>query len=758
MSCCGAMAANAVVAADQATARVDPTFVREVASGRCHIDFLVPDMHCAGCIAKIERTLSQQPGVQTARANLTSHRVGIDFDTGQASPDDMLGAIEGLGYQARPFDATVLAAADGDETGKALLRAMAVAGFAAGNIMLLSVSVWSGAEDATRDLFHWISALIALPAIAYAGRPFFRSAWRALRAGALNMDVPISLAVILAAGMSLYETATHGEHAWFDASVGLLFFLLVGRYLDHRMRDVARSAAARLMSLAARSAMRLGADGVTEHVPIADIAPGDRVLVAAGERLPVDGAVLEGDSDIDRSMVTGEADPEPVTAGGTVFAGTLNLTGPLTVAVTKASGDTLLADIVRLMEAAEKSGSRFVRIADRAARIYAPAVHILAAVTLLGWLIAGAGFHAALTACVAVLIITCPCALGLAVPAVQVVASGFLMKRGIMVKDGAALEKLAGIDTVVFDKTGTLTEGAPQLVESPVMDVSLWGIATALGQASRHPLARALADTSASRGIAPAALTKVVEHPGSGIEAEWDGRAVRLGRREWVAGEAEPDDSGRSELWLRVGPGAPAVFRFEDTLRSDAAATVGALKARGYRIMLLSGDREAAVAKTARRAGIEEWRAHCLPTDKVAALSALRKAGHRVLMVGDGINDAPALAAADVSMSPASASDISQTAAALVFTGSRLAPVLTALETARAARWKILQNFGLAIAYNVVAVPLAVAGLATPLIAALAMSSSSIVVTGNSLLLPFTLRARKEPAKRVARRPKEAAA
>ncbi len=536
MSCCGALAANAVVAAGLASTRVDPTFVHEVEPGRCHIDFLVPDMHCAGCISRIERTLSERPGVTTARANLTSHRVGIDFDAGEASPDDMLSAIEGLGYQARPFDATVLAAADSDEAGKALLRAMAVAGFAAGNIMLLSVSVWSGAEDATRDLFHWVSALIALPAIAYAGRPFFGSAWRALRAGALNMDVPISLAVVLAAGMSLYETATHGEQAWFDASVGLLFFLLVGRYLDHRMRDVARSAAARLMSLAARSAMLIGVDGATTHVPIADIVPGDRVLVTAGERLPVDGEVLEGESDIDRSMLTGEADPAPVRVGGKVFAGTLNLTGPLTIAVARTSRDTLLADIVRLMEAAEKSGSRFVRLADRAARIYAPAVHILAAATLLGWLIAGAGFHAALTACVAVLIITCPCALGLAVPAAQVVASGFLMKRGIMMKDGAALEKLAVVDTIIFDKTGTLTEGTPRLVESPVMDVSLWEIATALGQASRHPLARALAEASASRGFKPAALTKIVEHPGSGIEAEWSGRAIRLGRREWIGG------------------------------------------------------------------------------------------------------------------------------------------------------------------------------------------------------------------------------
>jgi Cu2+-exporting ATPase len=617
---------------------------------------------------------------------------------------------------------------------------MAVAGFAAGNIMLLSVSVWSGATDATRDLFHWISALIALPTIAYAGRPFFSSAWRALEARALNMDVPISLGVLLAVAMSLYETATHGQHAWFDASVGLLFFLLVGRYLDHRMRDVARSAAARLMSLAARSAMLVESDGSVSHVPISEVVAGDCVRIAAGERMPVDGIVIDGASDIDRSMLTGEADAEPVAAGQKVFAGTLNLTGPLTVRASGASGDTLLADIVRLMEQAEKSGSRFVHIADRAARVYAPAVHILSAATLLGWLAVGAGWHMALSTAVAVLIITCPCALGLAVPAVQVVASGLLLRRGIMLKDGAALEKLARIDTVVFDKTGTLTRGVPELVESPVADVRVWSVAAALGRASRHPLARGLADACATRKIDAAVLIEVVEHPGSGIEARWNGETVRLGRHGWVGGVGDSAGDGRSELWLRIGAATPVVFRFEDALRSDAAETVAGLKERGFRVVLLSGDREQAVARMARRVGIAEWGFGCLPGDKAEALASLRADGRHVLMVGDGMNDAPALASADVSMSPASASDISQTAAGLVFTGTKLGPVLTALDTARAARWKILQNLTLAVVYNAVAVPIAMAGLATPLIAAVAMSSSSVIVTANALLLPILLR------------------
>ncbi len=761
MNCCGGAAAGAAIDIRPTTSlvgRVDPTFVREVAPGRFHVDFLVPDMHCAGCIAAIERTLGKQPGVAAARANLTSRRVGVDFDAGAGSPDAMLETIEGLGYSARPFDAAALAAADNDETAKALLRSVAVAGFAAGNIMLLSVSVWSGASDATRDLFHWISALIALPAIVYAGQPFFRSAWRALKARSLNMDVPISLAVVLAAGMSLFETATHGADAWFDAAVGLLFFLLVGRYLDHRMRGAARSAAARLLALSARSAMRVEPDGIAIHVPVAEIAPGDRVRVVAGERVPVDATILEGESDVDRSLLTGETDPESVAVGGRVFAGTLNLTGPLLVKVTAKSGDTLLADIARLMEAAERSGSRFVRIADRASRIYAPAVHILAAVTFVGWLIAGAGWHVALTAAIAVLIITCPCALGLAVPAVQVVASGLLMRRGIMLKDGGALERLAGIDTVVFDKTGTLTEGRPELVESPLADIRVWAVAAALGGASRHPLARSLANAAAARGIAPASLRDVVERPGSGMEATWNGNVVRLGRREWVGGSVDEERARRSEIWLRLGE-APAIpFRFDDALRIDAAASVAELKAQHLGVQLLSGDHPAAVASAARRAGIDDWRARCLPTDKAGALAFLRGGGKRVLMVGDGINDAPALAAADVSMSPATASDISQTAANIVFTGPRLEPVLTALNVARAARRLTLQNIGLAVLYNACAVPIAMLGHATPLIAAVAMSTSSIVVTANALRLSLAFRGKENRARAHSPALREAAA
>jgi len=732
------------------TGGVDPAFVRRKDDGSGHIDFLVPEMHCAACIGKIEDGLVALPGVNRARANLTSHRVGIDFDPGAGDPDAMLAALETAGYSARPFDALAFDAANSDPVGGDLVRCMAVAGFAAGNIMLLSVSVWSGAGDATRELFHWLSALIALPAIAYAGRPFFRSALRSLSGGTLNMDVPISIGVLLAAAMSLYETATGGEHAYFDAAVSLLFFLLVGRFLDYRMRDVARAAAAKLTSLAARSAMRIAPDGTAALVPIADIVPGDIVRIAAGERVPVDGIVVAGASDVDKSMLTGEAEPEPVREGGRAFAGTLNLTGPLTLAVTARSRDTLLAEIVRLMEAAEETSGRYVRLADRISRHYAPFVHIVAIATVVGWLLVGAGWHMALTTAVAVLIITCPCALGLAVPAVQVVASGFLLGRGIMVKDGSALERMAAIDTVVFDKTGTLTEGAPRLTRSPAATPDEWAIAATLGGQSRHPLARALAAAAGPVGVVAPALDDVVEHPGDGMEARLGDRVVRLGRRDFVGGIASDGAVDGSEIWLRVGTGMPLRFGFEDALRGDAADTVALLEARGLRVLLLSGDRPEAVRRAAFAAGIDDWRAGCRPADKAAVLADLAAAGHHVLMVGDGINDAPALASAFVSMSPAGAADISQAAADIVFTGRDLAPVATAVEVARVARRIIRQNFVLAIGYNLFAVPVAILGFATPLIAAIAMSSSSVLVTGNALKLPLlvqrTTRRRETPA------------
>ncbi|HEY2875795.1 MAG TPA: heavy metal translocating P-type ATPase, partial [Reyranella sp.] len=430
---------------------------RILGDGLRQTDLSVPDMSCGGCLHKIESSLSQLKSVTRARANLSTRRVSV-FWRGEAPPP-LIPTLRAIGYPAHLFDA----AAGDDPVLSLLIRALAVAGFAASNIMMLSVGVWSGAGDEMRDLFHWISAGIALPALAYSGQVFFRSAWRALSHGQTNMDVPISIGVLLAFGMSLYETIQHGPHAYFDAAVSLLFFLLIGRTLDHVMRNRSRQAVSGLARLAPRGALAVQDDGTRAYLPVGEIAPGMTLLLAAGERVPVDARVVKGSSDLDVSLVSGESAPRPAIAGLALQAGVLNLTGPLTIVATAAAKDSFLAEMVGMMEAAEAGRSRYRRIADRAARLYAPVVHATAFLTFVGWMTASGDAHRAITIAIAVLIITCPCALGLAVPMVHVVAARRLYEAGIMIKDGGALERLATVDTAVFDKTGTLTSGQPRL-------------------------------------------------------------------------------------------------------------------------------------------------------------------------------------------------------------------------------------------------------------------------------------------------------
>ncbi|MEL6877757.1 MAG: heavy metal translocating P-type ATPase, partial [Pseudomonadota bacterium] len=421
--------------------------------------FTVPGMRCAGCIAKIERELPHIQGISNARVNFSAKRVAIQHDP--ALDERALSeALLKLGFENQPIADNPLG--QDELESKRLIRALGVAGFGMMNIMLLSVSVWAGAQGATRELFHWLSALIALPVIAYSGRPFFASALMALRYRRTNMDVPISIGVLLATGLSLYETATGGEHAYFESAVMLLFFLLCGRALDAAMRTRTRAGIGALLSRMGKSASVIHADGSTTRQPAEKLETGLLVLVAAGEALAADGVIEQGRSAIDNSMLTGESAAEPVVEGSIVHAGAINLANPVQVRLTAVASDTAIAEIARLMDEAGQSRSRYVRIADRASRAYAPLVHSLAALAFIGWMIVGAGVHQSLVIAIAVLIITCPCAMGLAVPTAQVVASGALLKRGLLVKDGSALERLAEVDTALFDKTGTLTVGSPR--------------------------------------------------------------------------------------------------------------------------------------------------------------------------------------------------------------------------------------------------------------------------------------------------------
>lgn len=715
-------------------------FVRMGKDGLATLNLMVEGAHCGACVQRIERRLGKFPEITHGRVNLTTKRLVVRWRGEPDQAEAYAKAVDRLGFNAVPFDPERLQAGESRQE-RALLRAMAVSGFAAGNVMLLSVSVWAGhfqdMTDATRALLHWFSALVALPAILYAGRPFYRSAWSAVRAWSLNMDVPISLAVLLAAGMSLAETIRGGPHAYFDSAITLLFFLLIGRYLDRRARGRARSAAERLVALRADAVTVLAADGTRQVIPPEAVSPGMRVLVAAGERVAVDGRVSEGRSDVDTSLITGESVPSALAPGDAVFAGTVNQSAPLILIVTAVGEDTLLGEIVRLMEMAEQRKARFVALADRVARGYAPVVHLLALVTFLGWWLAvGVVWQAALLIAVAVLIITCPCALGLAVPAVQVIASGRLLRQGILLKSATALERLTAIDTVVFDKTGTLTVGRPELApcdEGEGLDTDALRQAAAMAGASRHPLARALVRAVPGVPVAPG----VREEPGRGLSLETAAGEVRLGSRTFC-GVPESGGQAGAEMWLARPGQSPMRFGFTDPLRSDAVAVVQALRRQGRAVSLLSGDRPATVRAAAEALGIDDWQASMTPADKAARLEAMTADGRQVLMVGDGLNDAPALAAATVSLSPATAADISQTAADAVFQGDRLEPVVEVLTVARRADALVKQNFALSFGYNILTVPLAVLGLVTPLIASLAMSASSIVVVGNALRLART--------------------
>jgi P-type Cu2+ transporter len=710
---------------------------RPVHDGLRQTDLSVPDIHCGGCLQRIEATLGKLDGVASARANLSARRVRVLW-RGEAPPP-IIATLKAIGYAAHLHD---FGADRTDPVLSHLLRAVAVAGFATSNIMLLSVSVWAGAEPATRDLFHWISAVIALPTLAYSGRVFFASAWRSLRHGRTNMDVPISVGVLLTFAMSLYETIHHGHYAYFDAAVSLLFFLLIGRTLDHVMRERARQAVGGLARLSPRGALVLREDGSRTYLPLDEIEPGMTILLAAGERVPVDARVIKGNSEIDLSLVSGESAPQTAGEGTLLQAGVLNLTGPLTIVAATTAKDSFLAELVRMMEAAESGRSSYRRIADRAAQLYAPLIHSLALLTFAGWMIAGGDAHFAMTAAVAVLIVTCPCALGLAVPMVHVVAARRLFEKGIMIKDGGALERLAGIDTVMFDKTGTLTSTQPRLAVQSDTNADALALAAALAAHSRHPYSQALAALEHDR---PIVFDRVSELPGSGVEARRGDDVYRLGRPDWALTEHSllPFEC-EATVVLAINGTPYARFGLDDQLRQGAAEAVAELKGLGAFVEILSGDNDARVQRTARQLDLT-CVAGTRPADKIGHVEAFKRAGNKVLMVGDGLNDAPALRAADVSMAPASASDIGRNAADLIFLRESLLAVPQAITIAKAAGRLVRQNFALSIAYNVVAIPLAVLGGLTPLLAAIAMSLSSITVVLNALRLGVPTPSRGTP-------------
>ncbi|WP_454659183.1 heavy metal translocating P-type ATPase [Bosea beijingensis] len=697
-----------------------------------HLSLLVDGVHCANCIRKIEARLAEDPSVLHARINLTLRRLNVDW-TGEAAYAEQIGeTVRALGYGIAPYEADSLSAAH-MRTGRELLRCLAVAAFASSNVMMLAWAVWAGQAQgmpaSTQALLNWLSAMVALPALAYAGRPFYRSAFSALRARRTNIDVPIVAGLLLTATISLFELLRQGPDVYFDSALMLLFVLLIGRYLDFRVRARSRDAIERLVMLKARHATIVDRDGGQHIVLASSVEPGMTVLVGPGETVPVDGRIQSEEAFLDNSAVTGETLPIAVRRGDDALAGAINGMHALRLEASRTAADSHLSDILRLVEQAQLQKGKAASLADGIAAVWTPVVHGIALVTFVAWWFGvGADLPTALLHAVSVLIIACPCAIGLAIPAVQVAAIGGLLRHGVMVRSGDALERLAGIDSVVFDKTGTLTTGRPEIVEAPG-DLDLRRLAASLATGSQHPYARAL-----SRYLGTGTPTlDVQETPGGGRSGLVDGLHARLGSAAFCGLDAASEDDDASEVWVSAPPHAPARFVLAEAIRPDADATIAYFRKAGIERSILSGDRTRAVAQCAAELGIAEYRAELAPAGKVTVLSERHETGHRVLMVGDGLNDAPALAQSYVSASFGHGAAATQVAADIILPAETLSALGVTHLTAVRAAGIIRQNLGFAAVYNAVLIPIAVFGHASPLIAAAAMSASSVIVTLNAL-------------------------
>jgi Cu2+-exporting ATPase len=731
------------------------------------VNLLVDGIHCAACVWLIEQGLKGTDGVVEARVNLTGRRLQLKWDSGRTKLSALLQRLGELGYAAVPFDPQ---AAEGriQRENRRLLYRMAFAAFAAMNLMWIAIALYAGADEGEfRALFHWIGFAIATPTLAYSGWPFYHGAWRGLKQLRLGMDLPIAIGASITYLYSFYVTATGVGDVYWDTVVNFLFVILVGRYLEAISKRHAVSATQRLLDLQPRVATVLK-DGEESIVPIRAVRKGELMLVRPGETIPADGVVVRGRSSVDESMLTGESTPVVRTLGDQVSAGTMNGTGALEVEVSAVLRDSALGRIVDLVEAAQRSKAPIQCTADRIVPWFVAVTLGLATLTFGFWL--QQDVETALMAATSVLIITCPCAFGLATPMAIAVASGAGARHGILVKNGAVLEALSTVDHFVFDKTGTVTEGRPQVTRAEDRD-GVWDPAeyagwtevrrnrladiAAVERLSEHPVARAVLDLADTAGVRYQGLNvdDFVAEPGFGVAGRVGGRDVLAGTADWLGrhgiSPAElPQDAQRDPagaiVHCAIGGDEVLQLTLRDRPRRDAAETIRALRAEGIQVTLLTGDRRPVADAIAAEIGADRVIAEVLPQDKDRVIDRLRTAGQRVAMVGDGVNDAPALVRADVGIAVGSGTDVSIASADIVLMTSELGRVHDAGRLARRTLQVIRQNIGLSIAYNVVMVPLAMAALITPLIAAIAMPLSSLAVIGNSARLRGTVSAGDE--------------
>ncbi len=723
----------------QSFVRAEDAHVREAS-------LILEGIVCAACVWLSEHHVGQLPGVLEFRVNYSTHRARVRWDERQTRLSEILKAIAAIGYVAHPFDPSRQEALQKRERAVALRR-LAVAGLCSMQVMMIAVGLYAGEyqgmEVWIRDFLRWICLILAIPVVTYSAMPFYTAAWRDLRNGRLGMDVPVALAVLAAFAASVWYTWQGGGEVYYDSVTMFVFFLLTGRFLEMTARHRAGQISEALVRMLPATATRLDADGSESVVPIAELVPGDRVLVRPGETIPADGRVEDGASSVDESLLTGESLPVPRQRGEALIGGAVNVESPLVMRVEKVGADTVLSAIVRLLDRAQGEKPRLALLADRIAGWFVAALLVVAAGVFLTWW-SLRDFDTAFRIMLSVLVVTCPCALSLATPTAIIAATGALTRLGVLTTRGHALETLARTTHVIFDKTGTLTYGRPQVVAVEPVGVGLeprrcLALAAALERGSEHPIGRAL---TAAAGAATEAATDLRNTPGSGVEGWIGGRRYRVGRPEFVLAASDRavvsrTDLGVSSTWVALGDdsGPLAWFELTDTLRPGAAAAVSALKARGLVVELLSGDRPEAVAHVAEELAIARAEGGLSPQDKLDRLRTLQDQGAIVAMVGDGVNDAPVLAAAQISLAMGSGTQLAHATADMILLSERLDHLVSGVDMARRALVIMRENFAWAIGYNLVALPLAAGGWLAPWMSALGMSFSSLLVVVNALRL-----------------------
>ena len=708
------------------------------------LTFPVQGMTCAACSARVETVLLGEPGVVDVDVNLALERVTVTTATGSVTPDALAHRVDNAGYRLVVDDAE-----DTDDRAEqvdAERRTVIIAAVLTVPMVIGMVFAAFGYDEI--HLMPAAEVLLTTPIQFLIGARFYKAAYNALRSGGANMDVLIVMGTTAAYLYSWYLLLTLGPAAdgqlYFEASAVIITLVLLGKYLESRAKNATTSAIRQLMDLRPATARVRRQDGSEDEVAVTRVALGDVVVVRPGERVPVDGDVVAGISEVDESLLTGESVPVAKAVGDTVTGGAVNTVGYLEVCATAVGEDSTLARIVRLVEAAQSGKARVQRLVDRVSRVFVPIVVGIAVMTFAAWLAVAGGFEASLIAAVSVLVIACPCALGLATPTAIMTGTGASARAGILIKDVDTLEHAPALTTVVFDKTGTLTVGRPRVEDVRVLrgtEDELLALAAAVQSTSEHPLAKAVVDHADDRGIKSEPASDFRNHVGRGVSGRVNGMEIRAGNSEFVSGDAAPPDldwgshKGGTVVWVADGDGVRGALLCRDAVRPEAKTAVERLKTMGVRPVILSGDAASAVWPLGAEVGVEEAHARVLPDEKAAFVQKRVAAGERVAMVGDGINDAPALAAADVGFAIGTGTDVAMETAGITL--MRPAPTLipAALEASRATLRKIKQNLFWAFVYNVIGIPAAALGYLSPTLAGAAMAFSSVCVVSNSLLL-----------------------